>query len=85
MLSVEPRPRGFATGRIVVDGRWAGAATGSAGGGGCTPLGDDRTWAGGRSSRRIDEKSKEALEVVSRRSNLEATKRAESARIQVVD
>lgn len=58
--------------------------TGRAGGGGCAPLGGDRKQVGGRSSWGIDEKSKEALEVVNRRSNFEVTGRAESARIQVI-
>jgi len=78
---MEPGPRvnglGPTAGRIVVDGRRAGVATGRAGGG--------RTRAGdGRSSQGIDGKSKEVLEVVSRRFDLEATERAESARIRAI-
>ena len=74
--SVEPETRvnglDFAAGWAVVGGK--GAATEQVGGGGCTSSrGGWVRVGGGRSSRGIDAKSKEVLEVVSRRPNLGGT------------
>ena len=85
--SVEPEPRvgglGFAIGRIA-DGRGVGVTTERVEGGGCTLEGAWTRLSGGWSLRGIDEKSKEALEVVSRRSGLGTTKRTKSVKIWAI-